>query len=166
MLSSTNTTTSETILSYDELFDLAEPNMSLPAASSTLATPSLTQSSSALDRQYLLLSQSLTELEQRFEQHRTELYLFLNQIVEAGLLESLTRNSNMQRQETRRYRFHPYGRSPSPPHTPSINNYINSPSTLTVRPQKLKTEPFSPTLLNRTAIDAEICGGDTRTLYL
>ena len=96
MLSSTNTTTSETILSYDELFDLAEPNMSLPAASSTLATPSLTQSSSALDRQYLLLSQSLTELEQRFEQHRTELYLFLNQIVEAGLLESLTRNSNMQ----------------------------------------------------------------------
>lgn len=62
------------------------------------------------ERNYLLLSQSLNDLERQAERHQIEQYLIFDRLIEAGLMEPRIEShpTTFRRQKTRRQ--HPYTR--------------------------------------------------------
>ena len=70
------------------------------------AATSLLLSPSEFERYYLLLSQSLNDLERQLEQHRLEQYLIFDRLTDAGLMKP--HSGSVRQQKTRRYRYHPY----------------------------------------------------------
>lgn len=101
------------------------------------AALSLMHSSFNFEHYYLLLSQTLNDLEQRFERSRAELHHIFDQLVEAGLMEPQLEPNTIifQEQATRRYRYHPLTR-PTPASSssripflhPSLNVEMQHPS--------------------------------------
>jgi hypothetical protein len=124
---SNNDTTSEIILSSDELSRvLVDPDMLFRVARTFASHPT----STATLRYYRFLSLSIDRLELDLERHRLEQQALFTRLMECETFR--TKIYPTVQEYRRKARFHPYGRSPSPPSPPSFNNYVNPPPTIEV----------------------------------
>jgi hypothetical protein len=119
---SSNDTTSETILSYDELSHLlVDPDM-LYRISRTFASH---PTSTTTLRYYRFLSLSIDRLELDLERHRLEQQALFTHLMDCRTFRTLI-NPTVQEYRQRAH-FHPYERSPSPLAPPSSNNHVDPP---------------------------------------
>jgi hypothetical protein len=101
------------------------------AAASSLMLPPSQFTGLVSERLYNFLSESLNNLERQVERHREEQYFILDQLIKDGLIEPQLEPStrNIQRQTTRRYRYHPYHTSSTQRHVEHRRQSLNdSPS--------------------------------------
>ena len=101
-------------------------------------------------RYYSFISLTIDQLERELERSRIEQEVVFNGLFEyprvRTRLQPIIRQSRHQRQV--RHRFHPYGRTPSPPRTPSDDNSVsppsNTPSSVPILPEEALARIPSP----------------------
>jgi hypothetical protein len=144
------TSTSPTMLSPYELSRLiVEPNM----PHNIFTTFSDQPISLTVLRHYRFLSQSIDRLEQELERHRQEQHTLFDRLNGNRMFQTrITPIVQDFRRRTRRSRFHPYARTPSPPQTPSCDDSIVPPTALSSR---LSTYAEPGTRLNPIDVDAD-----------
>lgn len=125
---SSNDTTSETILSYDELSRILVDPDTLYRVSRTFASH---PTSSATLRYYRFLSLSIDRLELDLERHRLEQQSIFTHLMDSGTFRM--KIHPIIQEYRRRPGFHPYGRSSTSPTPPSFHNRVNTDTSPTQR---------------------------------
>jgi hypothetical protein len=151
MPSSTSSDVSDLMLSPHELSRLVlEPSMPPIISHTFRRAPTQT----AVLRYYAFLSQSIYNHEKELERLREEQEAICGFLTDSPMFRRrVAPLVNDFRRWTRRPRFHPYSRTPTPPSTPSNDNSSEPPSDIVIHPAASELDAASSLSLYCTAID-------------